>query len=223
MRPKLICSAVGGLALVTTFGAVSAHAAAGDAGCVAVGGTSMSSCQFTSNGSAQSGDVAVSNGCSITHVDATGATVTDDSGTKPAGGNFPFVAGALYTVTVSGNGTVVVTPVAPTSKTATAVREGARSDRASSRVLNLSRRRISVASQSGNPLGQGLCGRCLGPSRAFGRTGGCPWRGVTSSQCRALPVPAGGIGLTVKTRHGLHARRQVAWRRRGARSHVWSR
>jgi hypothetical protein len=88
-----------------------AGAAPEDTGCAAVGGTPQSSCQFTATGASPSGFVAASDGWQITHEEidpVTGqpVTVVDASATAPNAAQFAFTAGTLYTLTVTGNGTL---------------------------------------------------------------------------------------------------------------------
>jgi hypothetical protein len=113
MRKRIAALAVGALGLGGVGAALvpAAGAAPEDTGCAAVGGSPQSSCQFTASGSSPSGFIAASDGWQITHDEidpVTGQTVTvvDASGTAPNAGEFAFVAGTLYTVTVTGNGSV---------------------------------------------------------------------------------------------------------------------
>jgi hypothetical protein len=113
MRKRFAALAIGALSLGGVGAAfpLAASAAPEDTGCAAIGGTPQSSCQFTATGDPTAGYVAASDGWQITHTEidpATGQTITvvDASGTAPAASQFAFVAGTLYTVTVTGNGTV---------------------------------------------------------------------------------------------------------------------
>jgi hypothetical protein len=114
MRKRIAALAIGALSLGGVGAAfpLAASAAPEDTGCAAIGGTDQSSCQFTGTGNPDAGGyVAASDGWQIAHDEidpATGQTITvvDASGTSPAAGQFVFVAGTLYTVTVTGNGTV---------------------------------------------------------------------------------------------------------------------
>jgi hypothetical protein len=114
MRKRIAAAAVGAL-MLGGIGAVlapAAGAAPGDPGCVAVGGSPQSSCQFTGTGDATSGGyAAVSDGWQITHEEidpVTGQTITvvDASGTAPNASQFVFTAGVLYTATVTGSGSL---------------------------------------------------------------------------------------------------------------------
>lgn len=114
MRTRIAALAIGALSLggVGAALAPAAGAAPEDPGCVAVGGSPQSSCQFTGTGDASSGGyVAASDGWQITHQEidpVTGQpiTVVDASGTAPNAAQFVFTAGTLYTATVTGNGTL---------------------------------------------------------------------------------------------------------------------
>src|SRR5436305_1470332 len=89
---------VGAMAFAGAFalGPIAAHAAPGLHGCAAISGP-QSTCTFTGNGDPNGGYAALSSSWSITHVDATGTTVTDASGTAPGGLAFTFATGVLYT------------------------------------------------------------------------------------------------------------------------------
>lgn len=113
MRKRIAALAVGALSVGGVGGALApvASAAPEDPGCAAIGGTDQSSCQFTATGDPNSGYLAVSDGWQITHEEidpTTGETITvvDASGTAPEATQFAFTAGTLYTVTVTGSGTL---------------------------------------------------------------------------------------------------------------------
>jgi hypothetical protein len=113
MRTRIAVLAIGALS-VSGVGAALAPAAGAapeDTGCAAVGGTPQSSCQFTATGDPTSGYAAASDGWQITHEEidpVTGQpiTVVDASGTAPNATQFAFTGGTLYTLTVTGNGTL---------------------------------------------------------------------------------------------------------------------
>lgn len=101
---KIIIAGTAGAALAMAGALVVPAMAAGPEGCAA---QSNANCTFVGDGSANAGYAAATSGSwSITHVDSTGATVTDASGSGPNGASFVFASGVTYTVTNGGTGVV---------------------------------------------------------------------------------------------------------------------